>query len=158
MKYAGLLLMAVWLGIVGMPFHCATATPYDYQNPAEVGKDRAGAVYDGSGRSAGRISQDGRLTDARGVPVGQMDGDGFLYDAAGRSAGHVSRDGHLYDARGVMAGSVDVDGRVYGPSGASVGFILHDGTVQNASGQTVGHVPPADRTAGMLMLLGRLHG
>ena len=158
MRYFGLLMMAVWLGIVGMPFHYATATPYDYQNPAGVGKDRAGAVYDGAGRSAGHISQDGHLTDARGVAVGQMDENGSLYDAAGRSAGHISRDGHLYDARGVMAGSVDEDGRVYGSNGAPVGSILHDGTVQNTSGQTVGHVPPADRTAGMLMLLGRLPG
>lgn len=158
MKYFGVLVMAAWLGVVGLPFHNAVATTYDYQNPAGAGAERAGDVYGVGGRTVGYVSRDGYLTDGHGRMVGHMDEHGGLYDVRGRSVGHVSQDGRLFDARGDVIGSIDDGGRVYGPAGNSVGSIARDGTLTDVAGRVVGRVPPADRTAGMLTLLGRMPG
>lgn len=156
MKYFGIFMMIGWLGIMGMPFHNATATPYDYQNPAGAGQDRVGDVYGVGGQAAGRVGRDGYLTDAHGMTVGHMDSDGFLYDLHGGRVGRISQGGYLSDDRGSIIGNVDQDGAVYGPNGVPAGRILQDGTLLDASGSFRGRVPPADRTAGMLMLLGRM--
>ncbi len=156
MRYFGILMMAAWLGIMGMPFHYAKAMPYDYQNPAGSGQDRVGDVYGVGGQAAGRISRDGYFVNAHGMMIGHMDSNGSLYDIHGRSVGRISQGGYLFDAHGSIIGNVDQGGAVHGPNGVSAGRILQDGTLLDASGSFRGRVPPEDRTAGMLMLLGRM--
>lgn len=103
-------------------------------------------IDDSSGRTVGRIRENGDVEESSGWTIGRVRENGDVENSSGWTIGRVRDNGSIEDSSGWTIGRVRDNGSIEDSSGWTIGTIRSD-AIENSSGSTVLRFSgPADNT------------